>query len=262
MIGDKMSEQMTSRDIEDVLQSIRRLVTEDLRPSPRDDRAGARLILTPALRVVDGQPAPEPAPPPAAPAEPRVDLVLAALDRAVRADPPPQWEAETGDPAPPLRLETPVHAPVPPRAATAAPVAQPEPELFLDDAEARDVAATVLPGEDAGAVVEDISDMAAPEPARPDPATVQRDPDWSAAAEAAARAELEDAPVLEQMPRHDTSMDDAGDGAWLDEEALREIVRAVLREELSGPLGERITRNIRKLVHAEIARALSVRDSL
>ncbi len=41
------------------------------------------------------------------------------------------------------------------------------------------------------------------------------------------------------------------------EEVLRDLVRDLIREELQGDLGERITRNIRKLVRAEIARALA-----
>ncbi len=45
-----------------------------------------------------------------------------------------------------------------------------------------------------------------------------------------------------------------------DEDRLREMVRDLIREELQGPLGERITRNIRKLVRAEIARAMTLRD--
>jgi hypothetical protein len=52
---------------------------------------------------------------------------------------------------------------------------------------------------------------------------------------------------------------DAAD-TLIDEDALRELVAAVLREELQGPLGERITRNVRKLVRREIHRALAVRD--
>lgn len=48
--------------------------------------------------------------------------------------------------------------------------------------------------------------------------------------------------------------------AVLDEAALHEIVRQTLRIELQGELGERITRNIRKLVRAEINRALLARD--
>lgn len=48
--------------------------------------------------------------------------------------------------------------------------------------------------------------------------------------------------------------------AVLDEAALQEIVRQTLRAELQGELGERITRNIRKLVRAEINRAFVARD--
>lgn len=48
--------------------------------------------------------------------------------------------------------------------------------------------------------------------------------------------------------------------AVLDEAALQEIVRQMIREELQGALGERITRNVRKLVRAEINRALVARD--
>ena len=46
----------------------------------------------------------------------------------------------------------------------------------------------------------------------------------------------------------------------MDEAALQEIVRQMIREELQGSLGERITRNVRKLVRAEINRALVARD--
>ncbi len=45
--------------------------------------------------------------------------------------------------------------------------------------------------------------------------------------------------------------------ALLDEDELRQLVAEVLREELKGALGERITRNVRKLVRREIAQALS-----
>ena len=48
--------------------------------------------------------------------------------------------------------------------------------------------------------------------------------------------------------------------AVLDEAALQEIVRQMIRAELQGDLGERITRNVRKLVRAEINRALMARD--
>lgn len=46
----------------------------------------------------------------------------------------------------------------------------------------------------------------------------------------------------------------------IEEEALRALVAEVVREELSGDMGERITRNIRKLIRREIHRALLVKE--
>ena len=43
---------------------------------------------------------------------------------------------------------------------------------------------------------------------------------------------------------------------------LRDAVAEIVREELQGVLGERITRSVRKLVRAEIQRALAARDLL
>ena len=46
----------------------------------------------------------------------------------------------------------------------------------------------------------------------------------------------------------------------VDTDAFREMVAQVIREELQGTLGERITRNVRKLVRREINRALDIED--
>lgn len=46
----------------------------------------------------------------------------------------------------------------------------------------------------------------------------------------------------------------------LDEAQLREIVADVVREELSGHLGERITRNVRKLVRRELRQLMASED--
>ncbi|NBT30689.1 MAG: hypothetical protein EBT13_01960 [Rhodobacteraceae bacterium] len=46
----------------------------------------------------------------------------------------------------------------------------------------------------------------------------------------------------------------------LDEAVLREIVADIVRQELQGVLGERITRNVRKLVRREIYRVLAARE--
>ncbi|AMY70686.1 hypothetical protein [Frigidibacter mobilis] len=48
--------------------------------------------------------------------------------------------------------------------------------------------------------------------------------------------------------------------AVLDEAALRALVSEIIRQELQGTLGERITRSVRKLVRREIQRALAARD--
>lgn len=52
----------------------------------------------------------------------------------------------------------------------------------------------------------------------------------------------------------------AGDEAVIDLEMLRDLVAEIIREELQGPLGERITRNVRMLVRREINRALESRN--
>ena len=48
--------------------------------------------------------------------------------------------------------------------------------------------------------------------------------------------------------------------AEADAQLLREIVADIVRQELQGPLGERITRSVRMLVRREINRALESRD--
>jgi len=53
---------------------------------------------------------------------------------------------------------------------------------------------------------------------------------------------------------------DLADDAILDEEALREMVAQIVRDELQGVLGERITRNVRRLVRREVQRALTLKD--
>ena len=51
-----------------------------------------------------------------------------------------------------------------------------------------------------------------------------------------------------------------GNDEMFDEEALRDFVASVIREELQGTLGERITRNVRRLVRREVQRAMTLKD--
>ncbi|MBK6467281.1 MAG: hypothetical protein IPF96_10780 [Rhodobacter sp.] len=103
-----MSEPLTSHEIEDVLSSIRRLVSEDLRPAARAaglatglsapapaaaaaaPDAGAeagKLLLTPALRVVPEAP-PMPEANPVAEAHPVAEAVHAVEEVQAMAAPP------------------------------------------------------------------------------------------------------------------------------------------------------------------------------
>jgi hypothetical protein len=74
--------------------------------------------------------------------------------------------------------------------------------------------------------------------------------------------------TYEQMRSEDVAFeDDVPEGLFdevseglMDEEALRVLVSEMIRQELQGTLGERITRNVRKLVRREIQRALSSQD--
>ena len=86
------------------------------------------------------------------------------------------------------------------------------------------------------------------EPAQPSPA----DP-----------ATADGASQIAEQAVTDVAVDQLGaEDSILDEESLRELVADIVRAELQGALGERITRNVRKLVRREIQRALSAQDLL
>lgn len=232
-----MSEPMSSVEIEDVLSSIRRLVSDDLRPQARPQAAqpaapapqpaaaaADKLLLTPALRIV-------PEPEAVAEPEPAFHSVRNHVEEEARFIAVEDDEAEVAS-------------------AVVTPLAD-----YYEDEEA-------APAVGAASVIPDAA-FAEPEPqAEPQPGPVMAeagpDLDWADAAEAAVRAELEEE-VGAASYAH--ILDDAPEAAAaLDEEALRDLVRDIIREELQGTLGERITRNVRKLVRAEVARALAVRD--
>jgi hypothetical protein len=273
-----MSEPLSSTEIEDVLSSIRRLVSDDMRPTPKlAAAAGDKLILTPALRVVQTEAeVPEPlaaavaAPLPMFVAVPRTNLmdaprsglgdVVASVGAAVDAS-SDDWEAETGDcaPQPDMGLVNPWSLPAD-DVLVDEPLASDE-----DDSEPQDhfeyhAAEAAAPAQTPAWAQEDeiAQDDEAEATTAPLHGTVEPDPVWADAAEAS---------VLAALAKPDAADDDAADddGAFdqamrFDEDVLRELVRDMLREELAGKMGERITRNIRKLVRAEIARALAAQE--
>ncbi|WP_288942516.1 hypothetical protein [uncultured Roseovarius sp.] len=114
----------------------------------------------------------------------------------------------------------------------------------------------------------------------PEPAEDEDDSDSGPSEEAETEATAEPEATRPEEPQDDSEPErpdhaeddmasrDAQDGdtplwqderadAYLDEEALRDMVSEIVRQELQGALGERITRNVRKLVRREIHRALS-----
>ncbi len=267
-----MSEAMSSVEIEDVLSSIRRLVSEDLRPANRASvkKADDKLILTPALRVVaesDETILPlgthsqtTAAPPVDAPrpnvlprlhlgAEPVIEKLVATLERAVEAQ-DIEWESEVGDP-PPIVAEmewsdsgwVSLDAVVQSGTLEEAPAVDPAqtaamPSWAQVDPEQADEADSFASEE-----VQDVAAIAEP------------DDYWADQAEAEALAELKAAKAGDAGAQAASAHE-----VTFDEEVLRDLVRDLIREELQGGLGERITRNVRKLVRAEIARALAAQE--
>ena len=253
-----MSEPMTSGEIEDVLSSIRKLVSEDLRPQPRVAASlmaqasvpdAGKLLLTPALRVVEGTAeaeatlaAAETSAADTSDAEPtrrlRLDTVVAAF--AARVSPPADgWEAETGDATVTRLVRTPVlvldrQAPVEP----------------FPDATAEDDTAEGL-----GVTEAEIVDAVPTGRLHFAWQAGRADPGDDDGLELLADEPLPEAEVLQ-------GAEDAPEAPMLDldSDALADMVRDILREELQGALGERMTRNIRRMVRAEVARILTTKD--
>jgi hypothetical protein len=303
-----MSDPMTNVAIEDVLSSIRRLVSEDarMRPVPlRADQPDAeeaaaaadvvtpdsgRLVLTPALRVSADAPQAEAAP--------------FVLDQ-------PMTEAEQAPEAPQDALEEAAMAWEDHHAAADAPaVTPPDSDLTEDVVLSEDFFASVLdaiaePADDAAtddaaaAQTEPAEAWAAADDAAPHDVDMAPDAEVQDEAMAMAEADLDSDPAPELStsyledsdfvfastrdgaPRatdtgqaaaadmHPPIEDDLSadrdlllrdDEAILDEETLRELVADIVRQELQGALGERITRNVRKLVRREIHRALTSQE--
>ncbi len=110
--------------------------------------------------------------------------------------------------------------------------------------------------ENADELIEEIADEALFEPEIPTAASEQlgnSDEDLvePTAAVDAGRADPQDEPGQDGFFAEDQ---------LIDEDALRDLVSNIVRSELQGALGERITRNVRKLVRREIHRALAAQE--
>lgn len=129
--------------------------------------------------------------------------------------------------------------------------AEPEAEAVFEAEEVSDPEAAPE-GTDEGP--ERVNAQPRPEPASPHIASFSRPEP---------RLHLSDGSAFSDDDADDTAEDDLdlfSDDTLLDEEALRDMVTEIVRQELQGALGERITRNVRKLVRREIHRALNSQD--
>lgn len=245
-----MNERMSTKGAEDMLASIRRLVADEVRPEGEGTANSARLLLTAALRV-DPKRAPAPVrdervrPLRSVLIERRArtngpaDVLLLSEDLAVA---PPARRSET------LRLVS----------ATPEPAAEPAPPIPEPQASAPEPTQELMARL---AALETLLD-AQQEPYDAEEALLQEDASaWFAhrVTEAAfidlglGAAAAAPAPEVPSPPAA------APASALTEESALRAMIRDVLREELDGPMGERVTRNLRKLIRSELSRAFAAR---
>ncbi len=289
-----MSEHFSTAGAGDVLSSIRRLVSEDQRSKPRakhvaavkDDTVKDKLILTPSQRIG------EPEGPETGVAA--MDAVIAALAEVMREDAaaklrdnavvvdlagrkPPREDAvpePEGDGDLPERPAVIEDAEVVAEVAAGAMVSdeglaeeQRAADVIPFDRHAANVDATTV-ARALGALTGSMPEVqAAPPGLEPlilggadDQETARRieeDAPEQDKTEIFDEEQSGEWPEPEDIPAGDLMAEP--DYSMLDEGALRDIVRDVLRAELEGDLGERITRNVRKMVRAEIARALLAR---
>lgn len=309
-----MSDRSSNMEIQDVLTSIRRLVSEDKNPSVTgegsDDKSPAaevlpdKLVLTPAHRVQDEDTATagndhEPSADSAS-----LEDTIAELEAAVAVNggefEPDGSEVAKADPAdtdPDLErafedsFGVDLAADDDQQSDLSRPVTSSQMDEGVDEGDAPEIRSEA---ESAGTWdADDDPSEPAPEPENaavemPSPEQVDAliAAGTAAAANAAAARRLNlaagdlvrDARApwgREDAPERGDAEDAAGQEddtsgemvpstldlqAEADAQLLREIVADIVRQELQGPLGERITRSVRMLVRREINRALASRD--
>lgn len=275
-----MSDPVSNMEIEDVLSSIRKLVSEGEQARTRDSTLSEvvddrlpkvpesteeakpeKLVLSPAFLVAVPDETKVPAP--------EQDDITEASDETIDNVPEVAdlvWEevedapAETAAATP----DAPVGEPPDRRSTLEATIAELEASVASDgfepdgSEELDEVEQMVWPGHqprlsetvEEAELAEDDYTAAEPEPTSSDPDDVAEE----AAADEASFDE--DAPFDEDDELEAYLSGETG----LDEAALRELVAEIVREELQGTLGERITRNVRKLVRREIYRILSSQE--
>lgn len=239
-----MTKSVTNSGVEDVLSSVKRLVSEDVReesefifiPTAAARKPG-RLVLTESLRVGPDATAPlKLVPEPEAQRE-TAEVTVGASETA----------------AAPMRLQP--SDIVPPQATPAnSPQTADEKESGKKDL-AGSLSAKI---EALEAAIARTEDQWEPDGESDDAysGTPTKAVDWSDESEEEAAEEASDAPVMFTRRSDNTTPS----LPKLDEDALSEMVAQIVRRELQGALGEGITRNIRKMVRREISKALAEQE--
>ncbi|MBN2906346.1 MAG: hypothetical protein JXJ18_06540 [Rhodobacteraceae bacterium] len=281
-----MSESNNLREIEDVLSSIRRLVSEEVDVSERSAPVtGEVFLLSPALRVARGGDQalrPEPGIPAAEtmdrPAEPQLAEVAPAQDEPEQDAPPAAPEVDAMASESRADADAGIREAVDPSAAkvdTFVLTAQinasaPDPETDEEDDGSLEQRIAKLeaavagcdddwePDGSEGSQSPETWTLGTVRPPEPDgPGAVK--PADASSSEAETKADMQgpDAVAQDEVA---AECEESEETAILDEHMLRDLISDIVREELQGPLGERISRNVRKLVQREINRALAKRD--
>lgn len=258
-----MSEDRANLDVEDVLSSIRRLVTQDGR-LPGSGQAGpSALVLTPAYRVPETADTPSAArdDTPAVPSTPDslVDAIveLEAAVSGIDASFEPDLDAATDPaqaPAPfaePFALDSDAEEDAEEDAAHASADSSDAPDA--GEGADRDVAQPEVDTDAAAPAVADAGmaeDRAGPfEDAEPEPEGGQ-----AATPDTALQPDVED-----PQPQAPLTPSAGMAAPGIDPVMLRLLVSAIVREELQGSLGEKLTDRIRQLVRREIEIAMADR---
>ncbi len=291
-----MSDPVTNVEIEDVLSSIRRLVAEGGKSSAptdaqenmdaTDNTAAERFVLTPALRVAEPvvddadeafspeseelaaqfvAPAPEPLilrPSPVVD-EPMVHDEMSAAEResleatiaeleAAVSDQAHEWEPDGSEAAP-------MAAPAALTAMFTRDDAEEDGELVEHD-DIEEVEDDVVYEDDTAPEAEVVALRMPPEAELPEEPTFRHSvsddaSDTDFGDELAADSDDDGIPIPDDLDENIAAY--LAGGSSIDQDVLREMISEVVREELQGEMGERITRNIRKLVRREINNALS-----
>lgn len=241
-----MSDSVVNTGAQDVLSSVKRLVNEDTQeesefifiPTASAPKPG-RLVLTDALRISD---------------EPLIPEKLAPLKLTPKDSAPTKASGASKPSSEPMRLQP----------SDIVQGGQPKEDVMADEvAPKRDLAGSLSAKIEAlEAAIARTEDQWEPDGESDDDysGTKTEAVNWPVENEGAQSkaADPESEPVATFIRDPAIAEGQSGKNVALNlsEEELRELVAQIVREELQGALGERITRNLRKMVRREITRAV------